>query len=204
MKKLIYVVLIIGLFKLSAEEMQLYKNFSGYQQFLTLTAQEQFYSIVNSFKEHSSSPQLGKWVSGMVRTWGREILPYVNETLLYTDWNHKYREPKDGTLEIYWYIFADLNEQQLLTEEECQLYIVIIKSKIKEYILKYRVIDGKVRLGYSILNNLAYKWEQEEYIDSEVLKSYYEKELGITGIVAGNMDTTFDVTPSPLAEYITD
>lgn len=204
MKKLIYVVLIIGLFKLSAEEMQLYKNFSGYQQFLTLTAQEQFYSIVNSFKEHSSSPQLGKWVSGMVRTWGREILPYVNETLLYTDWNHKYREPKDGTLEIYWYIFADLNEQQLLTEEERQLYIVIIKSKIKEYILKYRVIDGTVRLGYSILNNLAYKWEQEEYIDSEVLKSYYEKELGITGIVAGNMDTTFDVTPSPLAEYITD
>ncbi len=41
-------------------------------------------------------------------------------------------------------------------------------------------------------------------INSEILKQYYEKELGITGIVAGNIDTVFDITESPLAEYITD
>ena len=47
-------------------------------------------------------------------------------------------------------------------------------------------------------------WSKEEYIDGEILKQYYEKESGITGIVAGSVESVFKITESPLAEYITD
>ena len=51
---------------------------------------------------------------------------------------------------------------------------------------------------------MNYSWSKEEYIDGKILKQYYEKELGITGVVAGSVTSVFDITESPLAEYITD
>ncbi len=59
-------------------------------------------------------------------------------------------------------------------------------------------------MAYNILDELGYSWSKEEYIDGKILKQYYEKELGITGIVAGSVESVFKITESPLAEYITD
>ncbi|MBO7485254.1 MAG: hypothetical protein J6T84_04270 [Spirochaetaceae bacterium] len=190
-----------GLF---SEEIQLYGSYKNYDLFGRLSPEDQYTSIINSFKGIRDSRQVNKWVIRMVEKSGREILPYVNKTLLIADFDHENREPIDTTLSLHYYIFNELIEKNLLTEEERLLYIIIIKGKIKEYILKYRVIDGTVRFAYRVLNKLNYSWSKEEYIDSEILKQYYEKELGITGIVAGSVESVFKITESPLAEYITD
>ena len=207
MKKILFTMLICLFFLSSAifsEEMQLYGSYKNYDLFGRLSPEDQYTSIINSFKGIRDSRQVNKWVIRMVEKSGREILPYVNKTLLIADFDHENREPIDTTLSLHYYIFNELIEKNLLTEEERLLYIIIIKGKIKEYILKYRVIDGTVRFAYRVLNKLKYSWDKEEYIDSEILKQYYEKELGITGIVAGSVESVFKITESPLAEYITD
>ncbi len=188
-------------FKLSAEEMQLFGNLNGYEQFMTLSAEDQYNSIINSFKGIEDTRKVGRWVARMINQYGREILPYMNKTLMNADLDHEVREPIDITLGIHFYIFSNLVDDNLLTEEERQLYIIMIYGKIKEYILKYRVIDGTVNRAYRILFQLD---DTIILPDSESLKQMYEKELGITGIVVGNIDSVFDVTASPLAEYITD
>lgn len=203
MKKFTFllIMLFVILFNLSAEEMQLRGKINNAQQFDTLSAEEQYNSIINSFKGYTDTRQVGHWVELMIDEYGREILPYMNKTLMNADFGHEVREPVDITLGIHFYIFSTLINNNILTEEERQLYIIIINGKIKEYILKYRVIDGTVYGAYRVLSQLN---PDLDFSDSETLKNMYEEELGITGIIAGNMDSVFDVTPSPLADYITD
>lgn len=198
---IVFVLLFIVFFAIDAEEMDLHNNKSNLEQFKTLSAEEQYNSVMNSFRDYMGIDKIIIWVYQMAEQYGREILPYMNKTLMNADLS---KPDIDNTLEIHSYIFDALMSDDLLTEYERQLYIIVIKGKIKEYILKYRVIDGTVRMGYAILSDLNYEIPEEEYLYTEIQKAYWEKELGITGIVAGNMDTVFDVTPSPLAEYITD
>ena len=196
-----------GLF---SEEIQLYDNYKDYELFEQLSPEDQYNSIINSFKGIIDSRQVNKWVIRMVKKSGREILPYVNKTLLLADFDHENRKPIDGTLSLHCYIFHEMIEKNLLTEEERKLYFIVVDGKLKEYILKYRVIDGTVKLAYRLLDVLYYTWSKDMSINSEILenseilKQYYEKELGITGIVAGSVESVFKITESPLAEYITD
>ncbi len=214
MKRTILTLIIICLFLshgLFSEEMQLYGNFKDFDLFEQLSPEDQYNSIINSFKGIRDSRQVNKWVIRMVKKSGRKILPYINKTLLITDFDHTNREPIDITLSsLFNYIFHEMIEKKLLTEEERKLYFIVVDGKLKEYILKYRVIDGTVKSAYRLLDVLYYTWSKDMSINSEILenseilKQYYEKELGITGIIAGNIDTVFDITESPLAEYITD
>lgn len=147
---------------LSAEEMHLRGSQSSFKQFETLTAEEQYYSIINTFKGYSDTRQVGKWVAEMVGQYGREILPYMNKTLMNADLDHEFRDPINITLELHAYIFRQLISERLLTEEEIQLYIIIIKGKLKEYILKYRVIDGTVNMANRVLSQLDYDFQENE------------------------------------------
>lgn len=200
MKKIVLmlVFLCLVLLSLTAKEMQLYRNDTGSQQFKTLTAEEQYNSIINSFKGIADTQQVGKWVIRMVEQYGREILPYMNKTLMDADLDHVDREPYDITLKLHYYIFNELVDNNLLTEEEKELYCIIIRGKINEYILKYRVKDGGVLRGYQLLDILGY-----EYQENEGSLEYYEQLLGITGLITAD-DIQWKALESPLAEYITD
>lgn len=164
-------------FFIFSEDMNLWCNFNGADQFASLTLEEQYRSYINSFKDiQDPRTQPHKWALRMVKQYGRDVLPYLDETLKTFSINHKYRKPYDSTLDCIYWLFDYLIESNTITEDERLAYINIIETKIGEYLFEYRIIDGTVRGANGILLALEY---QGDFLNARYLKSYYEDLYGI-------------------------
>ncbi len=187
MKKIILLSLIsiIIIFQTFAEPMNLWLNDDSYDTFITLSAEDQFYSYLNSYKDkidkHATSV---KWSHRMVEQYGREIIPFINKELDGAYWGSSFKKPYDDTLGLLCYVLADLADYGHLTENEIKLYHDILIYKLDYHVLATKLIDGTVR---SALNGIHYISIKDDVpYTSEECARYYEERLGITGIKVGN------------------
>lgn len=182
MKKSIFILIILlPLTHFSAKEMQLYRNFTGAQEFSELTLEEQYASYMNSFR-YLVDPreQPLKWAKRMVEQYGRDVLSLIDKELETASFDNVYSYETDDQMSLIAYILSDLSENNYLRKDEKILYAEIYESKIEEYILKYNVIDNTVRVAMACI---SYFSQMPSYFaDKEKMKEYYEKKLGVTGL----------------------
>lgn len=179
MKKicLLAILAIVSLFSGFSEEMNLWCNDHGAEQFATLTLEEQYRSYINSFKDiPDPRTQPHTWAASMIKQYGRDVLPYLDETLKTLSLSHKYRKPYDSTLDCVHWLFEYLIESNTITEEERLNYIEIMKGKIGEYLLEFRIIDGTVRAACGCLIDLGYEGDFQYAL---YIKDYFENLYGI-------------------------
>ena len=63
--------------------MNLYRNYTGAEEFSTLTLEEQYTSYINSFADKEVVfEQPIKWAYRMIEKYGREIIPYLNNSII--------------------------------------------------------------------------------------------------------------------------
>ena len=166
----------MGLF---AKEMELYKNFSGAEEFSSLSVEEQYSSYINSFKKiKDPREQPMTWANRMVNQYGREILPYFNRTLETLTLDHVYKKPYDSTMRCISYLAHSFMNTCILTENEKKLYAQIIESKIQLYLLKYRIFDRTVIVAAATMIELDESYDIP-WRDKLKIKAEYEKKLGI-------------------------
>ena len=171
---------------LYAKEMNLYRNHTGDAEFATLTLEEQYTSYINSFAHRPFVlEQPANWAYRMKDQYGREILPYLNNSII----NFSFDIRKKNCLFVCIdYVIYVLKEYDLLTESELQLYQMIFASKLETYVAKHKIIDEIVidNFGYLTYDTFI-KDENTIYppsITPESLKEYYETKLGITVEIA--------------------
>ena len=63
--------------------MNLYRNYTGAEEFSALTLEEQYTSYINSFADKEFVlEQPIKWAYRMIEKYGREIIPYLNNSII--------------------------------------------------------------------------------------------------------------------------
>ena len=186
MRKFLAAILLFFTFTtLCAKEMELYKNFDGAEEFATLTVEEQYNSYINSFKKiKDPMTQPSKWAYRMVEQYGREVLPYFNNTLYQLNLDNVYRKPYDSTFTcLYWLIRSFLNEN-IFTEDEKELYAQFLINKVDAYLLKYRIVDRTVYYVYvsiyDIYERILKRVGTVKWDGWEKFKEDKEKQLGIS------------------------
>ncbi len=184
MRKYLAAILVFFTFTtLCAEEMNLWCNDNGAEEFATLTLEEQYLSYINSFKDiRDVREQPMKWAKRMVKQYGRDVIPLMNETISSSSFDHLLNEPYDSTWTCLYYLFIRFIERQLFTEIERQLYIQLIQTKMDNYVLKFRKVDNTLYCGVALL----YSFGVEIASSPEELQSYYEKRLNIQDIIIGH------------------
>lgn len=180
-KTLLITIIILFLVNISAKEMELYRNFTGVQEFSELTLEEQYTSYMNSFR-YLVDPreQPLKWAKRMVEQYGRDVLPLLDKDLETASFDNTYSETTDDPLGLIAYILSDLSENNYLSEDEKLLYTEIYETKIEEYILKYNVIDNTVRVAMACIS--YFSKIPSYFADKEKMKEYYEEKLGVKGL----------------------
>lgn len=168
---------------ISAKEMNLHNNYPT-KEFEKLTIEEQYTSYMNSFMYRSIvREQPHKWAISMVKQYGRDVLPFFNQTLQdlkLEDFSEKRNTPQlQACLD---YLLIVFNDYEILTENEKNLYAQILKGKIDLYVYKYRVIDYIVRSAYGSLSLLYYTYDKNESKDKNVLAAYYKERLEIDDV----------------------
>ena len=169
-----------------SKEMDLFCNDNGAKEFSTLTLEEQYTSYINSFAHRTFVlEQPMNWALRMIDQYGREILPYLNNSII--NFSFDIREENCLFICIDYVIYV-LKEYDLLTESELQLYQMIFASKLETYVAKHKIIDEIVidNFGYLTYDTFI-KDENTIYpprITPESLKEYYEAKLGITVEIA--------------------
>ena len=188
MKKLLAAILVFFTFTaLCAKEMNLWCNDNGAEDFATLTVEEQYISYVNTFKNKKDMfGQARKWANRMVGQYGRDVIPFMNETIKDMTFDNVFIEPYDSTANCINYLMYALVSNNILTDIEKELYAQIFQTKIENYILKYRIIDGTVNVTHSFLVLLRGIDTRKETAES--WRDYYQERLGIDDIVAGNIN----------------
>jgi len=172
--------------------MQLYNNDTGAKEFSELELEEQYNSYMNSFRYiKDERGQSVKWARRMVKQYGREVLPLIDVDLEVCNFYHEYRKPYDRPLELIAYILAEMDALKLLTQKDKDYYQSIFLNKLEDYVLKFRIIDGTVRVAIKSTEFFSVLPEDFPY-GSEPLKEYYEQKLGISGIVAGNLNSYWE------------
>ena len=186
-KRLILCIMVLFLTSLCfSKEMNLYRNYTGAEEFSTLTLEEQYTSYINSFADKEVVfEQPMNWALRMIDQYGREILPYLNNSII--NFSFDIRE-KNCLFVCIDYVIYILKEYDLLTESELQLYQMIFASKLETYVAKHKIIDEIVidNFGYLTYDTFI-KDENTIYpprITPESLKEYYEAKLGITVEIA--------------------
>ena len=186
-KKLIISIMVLFLASLCfSKEMDLFCNDNGAKEFSTLTLEEQYTSYINSFAHRTFVlEQPMNWALRMIDQYGREILPYLNNSII--NFSFDIRE-KNCLFVCIDYVIYVLKEYDLLTESELQLYQMIFASKLETYVAKHKIIDEIVidNFGYLTYDTFI-TGENTIYpprITPESLKEYYETKLGITVEIA--------------------
>ncbi len=107
MRKYLAAILVFFTFTtLCAEEMNLWCNDNGAEEFATLTLEEQYLSYINSFKDiRDVREQPMKWAKRMVKQYGRDVIPLMNETISSSSFDHLLKEPYDSTWTCLYYLF---------------------------------------------------------------------------------------------------
>ena len=188
MRKFLAAILVFFTFTaLCAKEMNLWSNDDGDEEFATLTLEEQYLSYINSFKDiRDVREQPMKWAKRMVKQYGRDVMPLMNMTINNLTLDHVFRKPYDSTVDCVDYLFYALIQNNMLTNIEKELYLQIFQAKIDNYVFKYRIIDGTVKVSYATIYLLGGPNIQKE--TAETLRDYYQERLGIDDIVAGDIN----------------
>lgn len=177
------------LLSLYSKEMNLYKNFTGAEEFSKLKVEEQYASYMNSFKDIiDPRDQPLKWAKRMIEQYGDDFLPLIDRDLETVNFDNLFRAPYDCSIELISYLLDVLKSSGKISRENVIYYGDIFKQKLEEYILRYRIIDGTVRVAISCINyliNLPVNFPNT----SKGLKEYYEEKLGIRDIIAGDLDS---------------
>ena len=169
-----------------SKEMNLYRNYTGAEEFSALTLEEQYTSYINSFADKEFVlEQPIKWAYRMIEKYGREIIPYLNNSII--SFSFDIREKNCLFVCIDYVIYA-LREFNLLTESELQLYQMIFASKLETYVAKHKIIDEIVIDNFGYLTYDTFIKDENTIfpprITPESLKEYYEAKLGITVEIA--------------------
>ena len=169
-----------------AKEMDLYKNYDSDEEFSTLTLEEQYTSYINSFIDKGLIlEQPMSWAYIMVDQHGRDILPYLNNSI--TDFEYENYNTNNLIVCIDYVIYA-LRESNLLTESELQLYQMIFASKLETYVAKHKIINKIIIRNFGYLTYDTFIKDENTIfppsITPESLKEYYETKLGITVEIA--------------------
>ena len=186
-KKLIISIMVLFLTSLCfSKEMNLYRNYTGAEEFSTLTLEEQYTSYINSFADKEVVfEQPMNWALRMIDQYGREILPYLNNSII--NFSFDIREENCLFICIDYVIYV-LKEYDLLTESELQLYQMIFASKLETYVAKHKIIDEIVIDNFGYLTYDTFIKDENTIfppsITPESLKEYYETKLGITVEIA--------------------
>ena len=186
-KRLILCIMVLFLTSLCfSKEMNLYRNYTGAEEFSTLTLEEQYTSYINSFAHRNFVlEQPAKWAYRMIKQYGREILPYLNNSII--NFSFDIRE-KNCLFVCIDYVIYVLKEYDLLTESELQLYQMIFASKLETYVAKHKIIDEIVIDNFGYLTYDTFIKDENTIfppsITPESLKEYYEAKLGITVEIA--------------------
>ena len=182
MRKFLAAILLFFTFTtLCAEEMELWCNDRGAGEFATLTVEEQYNSYINSFKKiKDPREQPMKWANRMVKQYGRDVIPLMNDTISKLTFDHVYKKPYDSTFHCIFFLIDVLIKNNIFTNTEKELYSQLFQAKIDNYILKYKLIDGTVKLSHSILNILQGFDTRKE--SAETWLNYYEERLGVYDI----------------------
>ena len=190
MRKYLAAILLFFTFTtLCAEEMNLWCNedVDAFEKFAALSVEEQYSSYINSFKDiQDVREQPTTWARRMVKQYGRNVIPLMNETIRNLTFDHIFRKPYDSTSFCIWYLSAVLVDYNILTDIEKELYAQIFQTKIENYILKYKIIDGTVKAMHSFLYILKKVDTSNE--PAESWRDYYQERLGIDDIVAGDIN----------------
>ena len=171
---------------LYAKEMDLYKNYDGDEEFSTLTLEEQYTSYINSFAHRTFVlEQPMNWALRMIDQYGREILPYLNNSII----NFSFDIRKKNFLFLCIdYVIYELKQYELLTPSELQLYQMIFASKLETYVAKHKIIDEIVIDNFGYLTYDTFIKDENTIfppsITPESLKEYYEAKLGISVEIA--------------------
>lgn len=177
-----FIIMFIAIITVEAKEMNLWCNDKGAEEFASLALEEQYTSYINSFKDiRDVREQPMKWAKRMVKQYGRDVIPLMNETISSSSFDHLLNEPYDSTWTCLCYLFIAFIERQLLTENEIQLYIQIIQAKMDNYVLKFRKVDKTLYCGIALL----YSFGVEIVSFPEELQLYYEQRLNIKDIEIG-------------------
>lgn len=186
-KKLIISIMVLFLASLCfSKEMDLFCNDNGAKEFSTLTLEEQYTSYINSFAHRTFVlEQPMKWALRMIKQYGREILPYLNNSII----NFSFDIRKKNCLFICIdYVIYELKQYELLTPSELQLYQMIFASKLETYVAKHKIIDEIVIDNFGYLTYDTFIKDEKTIfppsITPESLKEYYETKLGITVEIA--------------------
>ena len=186
-KRLILCIMVLFLTSLCfSKEMNLYRNYTGAEEFSTLTLEEQYTSYINSFADKEFVlEQPIKWAYRMIEKYGREIIPYLNNSII--SFSFDIRKKNCFFVCIDYVIYA-LREFNLLTESELQLYQMIFASKLETYVAKHKIIDEIVIDNFGYLTYDTFIKDENTIfppsITPESLKEYYETKLGITVEIA--------------------
>ena len=186
-KKLIISIMVLFLTSLCfSKEMNLYRNYTGAEEFSTLTLEEQYTSYINSFADKEFvSVQPMNWALRMIKQYGREILPYLNNSII--NFSFDIRE-KNCLFVCIDYVIHELKQYELLTPSELQLYQMIFASKLETYVAKHKIIDEIVIDNFGYLTYDTFIKDENTIfppsITPESLKEYYETKLGITVEIA--------------------
>ena len=169
-----------------SKEMDLFCNDNGAKEFSTLTLEEQYTSYINSFAHRNFVlEQPMNWAYRMIKQYGREILPYLNNSII----NFSFDIRKKNCLFVCIdYVIYVLKQYELLTPSELQLYQMIFASKLETYVAKHKIIDEIVIDNFGYLTYDTFIKDENTIfppsITPESLKEYYETKLGITVEIA--------------------
>lgn len=169
-----------------SKEMDLFCNDNGAKEFSTLTLEEQYTSYINSFAHRPFVlEQPMNWALRMIKQYGREILPYLNNSII--NFSFDIRE-KNCLFVCIDYVIYELKQYELLTPSELQLYQMIFASKLETYVAKHKIIDEIVIDNFGYLTYDTFIKDENTIfpprITPESLKEYYEAKLGITVEIA--------------------
>ena len=169
-----------------SKEMDLFCNDNGGKEFSTLTLEEQYTSYINSFAHRPFVlEQPMNWALRMIKQYGREILPYLNNSII--NFSFDIRE-KNCLFICIDYVIYELKQYELLTPSELQLYQMIFASKLETYVAKHKIIDEIVIDNFGYLTYDTFITGENTIfppsITPESLKEYYETKLGITVEIA--------------------
>ena len=169
-----------------SKEMDLFCNDNGAKEFSTLTLEEQYTSYINFFIDKGLIlEQPMSWAYIMVDQHGRDILPYLNNSI--TDFEYE-NYNTDNLIVCIDYVIYALRESNLLTESELQLYQMIFASKLETYVAKYKIINKIIIRNFGYLTYDTFITGENTIfpprITPEGLKEYYEAKLGITVEIA--------------------
>lgn len=177
---------------LYAKDINLYNDdMDIVSKFGVLSMEDQYLSYINSFRHIRDTRNRQLYWAQCLAKYGRDILPLIDISIESGSFYYNYRQPYDRSLGLIAYVLYEIDRKELLTQEDKEKYRQLYEKKIEEYVLKYKIIDGTVDYGIFCIEDFT---ERPVYLprDVSLLRKYYEKKLGINGILEGNLFSTWE------------